>query len=187
MQENSEVQLVRPSLFLWYTSILIFVFVLVGVIWLYASQAYINGTLESTKDKIAQIDHDTQGASLDKKILIAQIINSNTIRPSLDLKNIVAEFRLAAAKSSVGLQGFFIKDDTISTTLISTFGDSRIHPDPASTIINMMRDYAAHSSYFSLEPITSISWDLTKRTTSIQLKVVPNQPSSTSATWSSNK
>ncbi len=185
MQENSKPQLVRPSLFMWYISIVLFIFVLVGIVWLYASGIYTDSTIKSREDEITQITHDIQGASLDRKVLIAQIINSNTIRPSLDLKTIVSQFRIAAAKAGVGLQGFSIKDDTISTTLTATLGDPQVHPDPASTIINMMREYATHTSYFSLEPIVSITGDLTKRTTSIQLKVVPTQPPVSTSSWSS--
>lgn len=60
----------------------------------------------------------------------------------------------------------------ISTTLIATSGDSQIHPDPAATIIKMMREYARGEKYFSLDPISAISGDPTSRTTAIQLKVI---------------
>lgn len=40
----------------------------------------------------------------DRKMLITQIVTSGTIRPSLDLKNIVTQFRIAAAKADVGFQ-----------------------------------------------------------------------------------
>jgi hypothetical protein len=182
MQENSEVQLVRPSLFTWYMSVIIFFLVLGGIIWLYLAQAHNTGLIEDAQDAIIQIDRDIQTASADRQILIAQIIWSNAIRPSLDLKNIVAQFRIAAVEAGVGLQGFSIQDDTIATSLVATSPLSEAHPDPASTIIAMMRDYAKKQSYFSLEPILSITGDLTKRTTSIQLKVVPTNMQSASIT-----
>lgn len=112
----------------------------------------------SRRNDIAQIEKQITEATQDRKTLIYQTISSNAIRPSLDLKNIVSQFRIAAAKVDVGFQGFSIKDDTISTVLVATSGENQIHPDPVATIIGMMREYASHNDlYFTLDPITSVS------------------------------
>ena len=50
---------------------------------------------------IAQLDTDIAGSSVDRNIVIAKIVQENTLRPSLDMKNIVTQFRLAAIQSNV--------------------------------------------------------------------------------------
>jgi hypothetical protein len=72
---------------------------------------------------IAKLDTDIAGASVDRNIVIAKIIAENSIRPSIDLKNLVTQFRTAAVKANVAFDGFSIKDDVISTNLTSTVGN----------------------------------------------------------------
>lgn len=120
MQENNQTPLIQTSLFVWYSSAILFFVVIGGIIWLYLSGVYTEAVISSTQEDIVQINKEIDTVSLDRKVLITQIIMGNTIRPSLDLKNIVTQFRVAAAKSGVGFQGFSIKDDTIATTLIAT-------------------------------------------------------------------
>ncbi len=91
---------------------------------------------------ITKLDTDIAGASVDRNIVIAKIIAENSIRPSIDLKNLVTQFRIAAVKGNVAFDGFSIKDDVISTNLTSTTGNGQ-HPDPVGTIIAMMNSYAA--------------------------------------------
>lgn len=173
MQENSEVQGIRPSFFFWYTSIIFFLIVWVGLIWLYSSIYYTNSLIKQEESQIAEIQKSIDTANSDRKMLVVKIIMNNDIRPSLDLKWLIAQFRLAASKAWVTLNGFSIQNDTISTTLVATMGDAQVHPDPASTIIAMMQAYAKEKQYFSLSPILSMAGDLSKRTTAIQLKVNP--------------
>lgn len=66
-----------------------------------------------------------------------------------------------------------MKNDIITTTLIASEGDPLVHPDPAITIIKMIEDYSQGQKDFSLDPISSMAGDLTKRTTGIQFRVVP--------------
>jgi hypothetical protein len=125
---------------------------------------------------IAKLDTDIRGASVDRNIVIAKIIEENTLRPSIDLKNMVTQFRTAAVKANVAFDGFSIKDDVISTNLTSTTGNGQ-HPDPVGTIIAMMNSYAAWGQEFRLGKITSITGDTTSRTTAIEFQVIstPNR------------
>lgn len=173
MQENSnQTPVIKASQFTWYLSIVFFLTVVTGIVGMYLYGAYLDGKISSEKGDITAIEKQISEIGQDRKMLITQIVMGNTIRPSLDLKNIVTQFRVAAAKADVGFQGFSIKDDTISTTLIATTGLNQIHPDPVATIITMMRTYAGQNNlYFRLDPITSVSGDLAKRTTGIKLHV----------------
>jgi hypothetical protein len=127
---------------------------------------------ETLRTTIAKLDTDIAGSSVDRNIVIAKIVQENTLRPSLDLKNIVAQFRIASAKGNVAFDGFSIKDDVITTNLTSTVGNGQ-HPDAVGTIIKMMNDYSAGGQEFRLGKITSITGDTTSRTTAIELRVIP--------------
>lgn len=82
---------------------------------------YLNSAaIKSTESEIARLQRDIDKASTDRNIVVANIVRENTIRPSLDLKKIVADFRIAAARARVEFDGFTIKDDVISTKLTST-------------------------------------------------------------------
>jgi hypothetical protein len=121
-----------------------------------------NMSLQSTeknlREKIVAKNAEITEVSNDRKVIITKILQSDTIRPTLDLKGIIANFRDAASRANVRLKGFQISKDVISTSLIATVGNT-VHPDPASTIITMMRNYASvkGDGRFTLEPITSIS------------------------------
>jgi hypothetical protein len=71
-------------------------------------------------DDISKLETDIATISKDRKVLIANIIRNNKLRPSLNLGPIIREFRMAAIKSNVRLNGFSISNDTITTTLIAT-------------------------------------------------------------------
>lgn len=129
--------------------------------------------IDTMKNEIATIDSQINIMSTDRKIVIANILNSNHIRPTIDVKGLIQEFYAAAAKSNVRFKWFSVKDDIISTTLIATEGDPLVHPDPALTIIKMIEDYSRGQKDFSLDPIASMAGDITKRTTGIQFRVVP--------------
>ena len=104
----------------WYASIVFFALSLVVTGALYVIIAMMDTSIDATKSEVAKTRTDIAAASTDRNIVIAKIIQDNTIRPSLDLKNIVTQFRMAAIRANVAFDGFSIKDDTISTQLIST-------------------------------------------------------------------
>jgi hypothetical protein len=89
-----------------------------------------------------RINTKIQDASADSRIVIAKIVQESGIRPSIDLKNIVTQFRLAAIQANVEFDGFSIKDDIIATQLTST-SPTDTHPDAIGTIIAMMNKYNA--------------------------------------------
>jgi hypothetical protein len=99
-------------------------------------------SIEVEKAAIAETKKNIDEVSRDRKVIITRIEKSNTIRPSIDLKGIVADFYDAASRANVRLQGFSIVNDVISTSLIATESTGIVHPDAATTIIAMMQEYA---------------------------------------------
>ena len=142
-------------------------------VWLFFYNISQENAIENLKITIDKSQKEIALVSRDRNVIIAKIESSNTLRPSIDLKWIVNDFYDAATRANVRLKGFSIGNDIISTALIATEPEGIWHPDPASTIIKMMRDYVRPNWRFSLEPITAISWDTSSRTTAIQFKVVP--------------
>lgn len=164
----------KPNLTIWYLSIFLWVMIL-GLSSYFAIASWMREwDISTANSEIASLEKDIATISADRNILIANIIKNNTLRPSLDLGPLLTEFRSAAARANVKLFGFSIVDDVITTTLTATEGDSWVHPDPAATIIKMMREYATNKMTFSLDPISSLSWDPTARTTSIRFRVLPS-------------
>lgn len=161
-----------PSRFPWFFSLVLAGLVLAGTIGMGVYGFFLDRSIVEREKDIAMVDTQIQTASADRKIILAQILATNTIRPSIDVAGLVKEFQSAAATANVRLKGFSVVNDTISTTLIATEGDPMIHPDPASTIIKMMREYALGQKYFELEPIASLTGDAKSRSTSVQFKVV---------------
>lgn len=174
MQETAT-PLASPPVIQWrntlkYLSYGLFVASIAAVIILFILSWLIQRNTDTITKNIATLDQKIQTISADHNIVIAKIIQDNGIRPSIDLKNIVTQFRVAAIKSNVAFEGFNIKDDIISTTLISTQGTD-IHPDAVATIIRMMNEYAHSNQAFHLGKITNVSGDPTKRSTTIELTV----------------
>jgi hypothetical protein len=99
-------------------------------------------SIEAQKNAISETRKNIEEVSRDRKVIITRIEGSNTIRPSIDLKGIVADFYDAASRANVRLNGFNITNDVISTSLTATESNGAIHPDAASTIITMMQEYA---------------------------------------------
>ncbi len=179
MQENTQentkanTPIIKPSQTVWYMSITFFLVVGVTTVFFVVSSLMRWVDIGSINESIADTDRKIEVIGKDRKILIANIIKNNSLRPSLDLKPLIAGFRTAAAKANVRLKGFSIVDDVISTSLIATEWDSWVHPDPVATIIKMMREYAQNKNTFSLDPISSIGWDPKERTTAIKFRVLP--------------
>ena len=174
MQETVQKPILeRRGKLTWYLALILLLVVIGWAIWLYAYDTYLSTRIESEKVSTAEINKQIEEISKDRDIIITKIVSSSTIRPSLDIKALVTEFREAAIRAGVKLKGFSVDKDVVSTTLTATEWDPQTHPDPAATIIRMMREYALGQKYFSLEPIYSLSWDEKSRTTGITLKVTP--------------
>lgn len=155
----------------WYASIAFFALSLVVTGALYVIISMMNSSIDTTKAEVATIRTSISQASTDRNIVIAKIIQDNTLRPSIDLKNIVTQFRVAAMRANVIFDGFSIKDDTISTQLIATEGTTS-HPDAVATIIEMMNTYDNTAQQFRLWAISSVTGDMSRRTTGLDLHVV---------------
>jgi hypothetical protein len=72
-------------------------------------------SIDTQRETISEIRRNIDEVSRDRKVIITRIESSNTIRPSIDLKGIVADFRDAASRANVRLKGFSIINDVIST------------------------------------------------------------------------
>mgnify|MGYP006888934244 CR=1 FL=1 len=162
----------KPSNLSWIFSLIIVWIVIVSGVGFFVSNSITSKTLDTNRNTLATLDAEITKLSQDRQVMITKIIQWNTIRPSLDIKGLIASFKDAAIKSNVRLQWFSVVNDTISTNLISTSGDPEGHSDAAATIIKMMREYASGQKAFGLEPILTISGEPSRRVTSIQLKVV---------------
>lgn len=132
------------------------------------------------QNDIAQLDTHIANAKSNRLIMIANIIENNLIRPSIDLEKLVADFRMAARQSGVRLQGFSIANDILSTEVSSSQSiEGSKHTDAVTTIIQMMRSYNAHqatsesTSSFRLEPILEVQGTPAARTSKIQFIIVP--------------
>ncbi len=156
-----------------YMTILFALIVVLALIGLSIYNTYLSRAENSLVSQIQQTQKSIEEVSREKSVIIAKIEASNTVRPSIDLKWLVNDFYDAAARANVRLKGFSIANDVISTSLISTQSDSGIHPDPAGTIIKMMRTYGNTAQWrFALDPITTISGTPALRTTGIQFRVI---------------
>ena len=158
----------------YYLSIWLLVFVVGISVGFFVYNILLERKIEAEKTQITEIQKNIDEISRDRRVILTKIEKSGTIRPSIDLKGIVADFYSAASTDDVRLKGFSIANDVISTSLTSTKSAGISHPDAAGTIIKMMQKYATWNQWrFALEPITTIAWDPKSRTTSIQFKVVP--------------
>lgn len=158
--------------FPWILSLILLTIVVLWSLSLGLYNLYLDRQIVNIRIATAEMDRKIDTLSQSKEIIITKILRSNILRPSLDINGLIKEFQRVALASNVRLTGFNVAGDTLSTTLTATEWDPQIHPDPASTIIKMMREYARGQQYFALEPISSIAWDAKTRTTSIQFKVV---------------
>lgn len=173
MQVNhTHTNTVIPSRFPWYLSIALAVIVALTSSALGGYNLYLDMQIRDTNAAIAEVDKNIALMSTDTRIIITKILRSNAIRPSLDIGGLITQFKGVADRANVRLKGFAVANDVISTTLIANEGDPQIHPDPASTIIKMMREYANGQKYFSLDPITALSGNPSERSTAIELKVI---------------
>jgi len=78
--------------------------VLIGSVLLGAYNFYLDKKIASTQQELQVLDTQIQTASEDRKVIIAQILSANTIRPSLDINGLVKEFQRAAVVANVRLK-----------------------------------------------------------------------------------
>ena len=143
---------------------------------LYFYNSSLDTASEKLQDSIVKKQGEISEISKDKRVVVSRILSSNTLPATLNLRGIIASFRDLSARTNVRLKGFSISRDEITTTLIATEGNPNLHPDPASTIVTMMRAYMTSTGdgRFTLDPIMTISGDPKMRTTGIKLRLVPN-------------
>jgi len=172
MQEHKLNQITQEvSQFSWIASIALLVATLVAIIWLKTYIYIQENNIVSLNTDITQLESDIQSASTDKDIIVANILKSSTIRPSLDLEAFVSAFNRAAALAGVRLQGFSITNDTVSTGLIATRDSDGT--DPVKTIIAMMRNDGLG---IKLATIYWVGWSNTERTTGVTFQILPSNP-----------
>lgn len=134
------------------------------------------GNISAKQEELQAVEQKIAGAQTNHKIMIANILQNNSIRPSIKLDDLVRDFRSAGREAGVQLQGFSIANDILSTELISV-QESR-STDPVVTIINMMRAYEAASNSdderaFRLEPILHVGGTPESRNSQIQFSITP--------------
>ncbi len=179
MQEINQSPIIKDvSRFSWLSSLSILTLTLSVIAWLYVYQYFTSVTIEELNTDISQLENSILTASNDKDVIIANILSSTTIRPSVNLKSLVNSFRLAAAGAGVRLNGFSVHDDTISTTLIAT--QESITKDPIETIIAMMRSDNMRSG-LSLEPISAVQWNSSERTTAVSFRILSSNSTTNAA------
>lgn len=123
MQDNNTpgtTPIIRQGMSIWYMSIGIFILMILLIIGLSVSKYLTQKNNQKIQSDITALESQIASASADRKTVIAGILESNTIRPSIDIKGLVRDFRVLAAKERVRFQGFSVKNDTITTTLIAT-------------------------------------------------------------------
>ncbi len=156
----------------WYTSITIFSLVIISIFWLYGYWYFQSKNIENLQSEITKLDEDIRIGSADKDVIVANILSSTNIRPSIDLKSLEKWFRLSAAVAWVRLKGFAVSNDTITSSLIASKWNDPI--DPIETIIAMMRINNPNTG-LQLEPIYSVAWSQLERTTGVSFKVLPSK------------
>jgi hypothetical protein len=135
-----------------------FACILLSSIGIFFYGKYQDAKIDELKQTLTQTQKEINELSQDETIKISSILSDTNIRPSLDVAKMVDVFRETALKSRVRFQGFSIKNDIISTTLIATEADGAIHPDPISTIIKMMKSSLKNNNMdITLSPITAVS------------------------------
>lgn len=173
MQEHKPNQITQEiSQFSWIASLALLIATFIAIIWLKTYTYFQENNIIALNADIAQIETDIQSASTDKDIIVANILKSSTIRPSLDLKAFVSAFRRAAALAGVRLQWFSISNDTVSTGLIATRDSD--NADPVKTIIAMMRN--DHLG-IKLSTIYGVGGTNSERTTGVTFQILPTNSS----------
>ncbi len=174
MQEIHSTQPIVPQMsqLTWLSSIIVLSVVIIAIFSLTIHDYYRQWTIADMENQITTMDRDLQVGNDDRDIIVANILSSSPLRPSIDLKALVKWFRLAAATAGVRLNWFSVADDTISSTLIATQWTD--NTDPVKTIISMMR-IPNPLTGLMLEPIYSLAGSSTERTTTVSFKILPSK------------
>jgi hypothetical protein len=138
MQETSPSIIREPSRFAWLASLTFLSLTLLSCLGLWGYQYVTASQISTLTAENLSLDADIATSAKDRDIIVADILASASIRPSIHLKNLVRAFRTAATDAGVRFQGFTVRDDIISSTLIVS-RDTSSMTDPVETIIAMMR------------------------------------------------
>lgn len=130
-----------------------------------------NSKISSISENINQIDNQITEAKKQKTVIITSMIEWNNMKESINLKKLVADFKQAWKDAGVQFQGFNVKNDTITTNLISR---SSTRDDAVVSIIKMMQNYEKNNTQksFALDPILTISGTPQNRTTPVTFKII---------------
>ena len=121
MQENTHhIALPTKGRTAWYLSVGILIVMIAGSLGLYGYDMYLTSEISTQQSLIADTQRQISEIARDRDIIITKIAESNTIRPSLDLRTLITQFKAAADEENVRLKGFSVKNDTITTSLIAT-------------------------------------------------------------------
>ena len=121
MQENTHhITLPTKGRTVWYLSVGLLIVMIAGSLGLYGYDMYLTREISTQKSLIADTERQISEIARDRDIIITKIAESNTIRPSLDLRTLITQFKIAADEEKVRLKGFSVKNDTITTSLIAT-------------------------------------------------------------------
>lgn len=92
-----------------YLSIFVLAVVVIFSALMYIFAFTTRGEIDTYSNRLADLDGKIASARQNKTILIADILSKNLVRPSIDLKKLVTDFRMAARLSGVRFQGFNIQ------------------------------------------------------------------------------
>jgi hypothetical protein len=173
MQETPTAIVRESSHFAWTLSLTLLAVTLLSCLWLWGYQFITASQIASLDRQIASLDADIATSTRDRDIIVADILASASIRPSIDLKSLVRAFRVAATQAGVRLQWFTVSDDTISSTLVATRDANGT--DPVQIIIDMMRNNTPNTG-LSLVPIHSLAGSSSERTTSVAFRILATNP-----------
>jgi hypothetical protein len=123
MQEQLSHQqsaIIKQSKTLWYVSIGFAGLIALAIVAIFAYTIYLSERTKTVADTVTTLTADIATIATDRNILVAEIIQNNTLRPSIDVKSLVTNFRAAARQANVRLNGFSVQNDVISTSLTAT-------------------------------------------------------------------
>jgi hypothetical protein len=170
MQETPPSIIREPRNIAWIMSLVFLSLTILSCLGLWGYQFVTASRIDTLQNETQALDADIATSTKDRDIIVADILASASIRPSIDLKALVRAFRVAATQAGVRLQGFSVRDDVISSTLIAS-RDVTSTTDPVETIIAMMRSGTATAG-LSLQPIRSLQGSLAERTTAVSFRIL---------------
>jgi hypothetical protein len=171
MQElNQTPTIQKPSQATWKASIALLVFTLLASVGIFAYQIVLGQQLTTLTATTRDTEARIASGSTQRDIIVAGILASSTLRPSIDLGRLVSDFRAVAASAHIRLQGFTVSDDRISSHLIVTpeLGGA----DPITTIIALMRARSP-DLHLVAEPISTVAGSPRSRDTAVVFRILP--------------